>query len=61
MIGRLSSIAVTLLLLSIIVFGLQQLLPGDPAVVLAGEDKSRKRLPPSGRSTAWISRSPCNI
>ena len=44
MIGRLASIAVTLLLLSIIVFSLQQLLPGDPAVVLAGEDKSPETI-----------------
>ena len=44
MIARLASIAVTLLLLSMIVFGLQQLLPGDPAVVLAGEDKSPETI-----------------
>jgi peptide/nickel transport system permease protein len=44
MIGRLFSIALTLLLLSILVFALQQLLPGDPAVVLAGEDKSPETI-----------------
>src|SRR6185312_11304355 len=30
----------TLLIVSVIVFGLQQLLPGDPAQVIAGEDAS---------------------
>lgn len=44
MIARLASIVVTLLLLSVIVFSLQQLLPGDPAVVLAGEDKSPETI-----------------
>lgn len=44
MIGRLTSIAATLLLLSILVFSLQQLLPGDPAVVLAGEDRSPETI-----------------
>ena len=44
MIQRLASILVTLLLLSIIIFSLQQLLPGDPAVVLAGEDKSPETI-----------------
>jgi peptide/nickel transport system permease protein len=44
MIGRLASIVATLLLLSIIVFSLQQLLPGDPAYVLAGEDKSPETI-----------------
>ena len=36
---RLASILPTLLFVTILIFGLQQLLPGDPAVVLAGEDK----------------------
>ena len=44
MIARVFSIAVTLLLLSVIVFSLQQLLPGDPAVVLAGEDRSPETI-----------------
>src|SRR6478672_10089293 len=30
----------TLLLVSMMVFGLQKLLPGDPAVALAGEDRN---------------------
>ena len=28
----------TLMIISVIVFSLQQLLPGDPAILLAGED-----------------------
>jgi peptide/nickel transport system permease protein len=36
---RLATIVPTLLFVSILVFGLQQLLPGDPAVALAGEDR----------------------
>jgi peptide/nickel transport system permease protein len=41
---RLSALASTLLLLSVLVFSLQQLLPGDPAVVLAGEDRSPETI-----------------
>ena len=44
MIARAGSIVATLLLLSVIVFSLQQLLPGDPAFVLAGEDKSPETI-----------------
>lgn len=44
MIARLASVLATLLLLSIIVFALQQLLPGDPAFVLAGDDKSPETI-----------------
>ena len=29
----------TLVFVSILIFGLQQLLPGDPAVILAGEER----------------------
>ncbi len=36
---RLGSILPTLVLVSMLIFGLQQLLPGDPAVILAGEDR----------------------
>jgi peptide/nickel transport system permease protein len=35
--GRLGQTIPTLLIVSILVFGLQELMPGDPAVVLAGE------------------------
>ncbi len=36
---RLATIVPTLLFVTMLIFGLQQLLPGDPAVVLAGEDR----------------------
>jgi peptide/nickel transport system permease protein len=36
---RLITIIPTLILVSMLIFGLQQLLPGDPAVVLAGEER----------------------
>jgi peptide/nickel transport system permease protein len=36
---RLATIIPTLIVVSILIFGLQNLLPGDPALVLAGEDR----------------------
>jgi peptide/nickel transport system permease protein len=42
--GRIGSILATLFLLSVIVFCLQLLLPGDPATVLAGEDRSPETI-----------------
>jgi peptide/nickel transport system permease protein len=36
---RLASILPTLFFVTVLIFGLQQLLPGDPAVILAGEDR----------------------
>lgn len=38
--GRLAVAIPTLLLVSLLVFSLQKLLPGDPALALAGEDRS---------------------
>jgi peptide/nickel transport system permease protein len=39
LVRRLATIVPTLLFVTMLIFGLQQLLPGDPAVVLAGEDR----------------------
>jgi len=39
LIGRIAIIIPTLFFVSIIIFGLQQLLPGDPALALAGEER----------------------
>ena len=36
---RVLSILPTLFFVTVLIFGLQQLLPGDPAVILAGEDR----------------------
>src|SRR6187549_1920335 len=39
LIRRIATILPTLLFVSMLIFGLQQLLPGDPAVILAGEER----------------------
>jgi len=39
LINRLATIIPTLFFVSILIFGLQQLLPGDPAMILAGEER----------------------
>ena len=39
LVRRVAQIIPTLVFVSMLIFGLQQLLPGDPAVVLAGEDR----------------------
>jgi peptide/nickel transport system permease protein len=39
LVRRIATIIPTLIFVSMLIFGLQQLLPGDPAVVLAGEDR----------------------
>jgi peptide/nickel transport system permease protein len=39
LVRRMATIIPTLIFVSMLIFGLQQLLPGDPAVVLAGEDR----------------------
>ena len=40
---RIAQIVPTLLLVSVLVFCLQQLMPGDPAMVLAGEERGDPR------------------
>jgi peptide/nickel transport system permease protein len=39
LVKRLASLVPTLVLVSMLIFGLQRLLPGDPAKILAGEDQ----------------------
>ena len=39
LVRRIATIIPTLIFVSMLIFGLQQLLPGDPAIVLAGEDR----------------------
>ena len=36
---RLLQLVPTVVILSLLIFGLQQLLPGDPALMLAGEER----------------------
>jgi peptide/nickel transport system permease protein len=44
LVRRLTSIVPTLIVVSMLVFGLQLLLPGDPASMLAGEDRDEQSL-----------------
>src|SRR5256886_8052226 len=39
LVHRLGTIVPTLFFVSVLIFGLQQLLPGDPAMILAGEER----------------------
>jgi len=39
LVKRLATLVPTLIFVSMLIFGLQQLLPGDPAVILAGEER----------------------
>ncbi len=55
--NRIAQIVPTLLLVSILVFGLQQLMPGDPAVVLAGEERGDPRVLAQIRAELWLDRS----
>jgi peptide/nickel transport system permease protein len=41
---RLLQIIPTLIFVSMLIFGLQQLLPGDPALIMAGEERDPKVL-----------------
>ena len=46
----------TLLLVSVLVFGLQQLMPGDPALVLAGEERGDPQVLAQIRAELWLDR-----
>ena len=54
--GRLLQLLPTLLLVSILVFGLQQLMPGDPAMVLAGEEGANPQVLAQIRSELLLDR-----
>jgi peptide/nickel transport system permease protein len=55
--GRIAQIIPTMLLVSILVFGLQQLMRGDPAIVLAGEERGDPKVLAQIRSELWLDRS----
>ncbi len=55
--GRFLQVLPTVLLVSILVFALQQLMPGDPAVVLAGEERGDATVLAQIRSELWLDRS----
>jgi len=54
--GRLAQIVPTLILVSVLVFGLQQLMPGDPALVLAGEQSGDPAVVAQIRGELWLDR-----
>jgi peptide/nickel transport system permease protein len=55
--ARILQIIPTLVLVSLLVFGLQQLMPGDPAVILAGEERGDPVVLAQIRSELWLDRS----
>jgi len=55
--GRLLQVIPTILLVSVLVFALQQFLPGDPAVVLAGEERGDPVVLQQIRAELWLDRS----
>ena len=55
--SRIAQVIPTLLLVSILVFCLQQLMPGDPAMVLAGEERGDPRVLAQIRAELWLDRS----
>ena len=55
--NRIAQIVPTLLLVSVLVFCLQQLMPGDPAVVLAGEERGDPQVLAQIRAELWLDRS----
>ena len=54
--GRLLQVIPTVFLVSLLVFGLQQLMPGDPAVVLAGEERGDPVVLAQIRAELWLDR-----
>jgi len=53
---RLGQILPTLLILSFLIFGLQQLMPGDPALILAGEERGDPQVLAQIRAELWLDR-----
>ncbi len=54
---RVAQVVPTLVLVSVLVFGLQQLMPGDPAIILAGEERGDPVVLAQIRSELWLDRS----
>ena len=55
--NRIAQIVPTLILVSVMVFCLQQLMPGDPAMVLAGEERGDAKVLAQIRAELWLDRS----
>jgi peptide/nickel transport system permease protein len=54
--SRLAQVVPTIFLVSVMVFSLQQLMPGDPAMVLAGEERNDPKLLAQIRAEMWLDR-----
>jgi peptide/nickel transport system permease protein len=54
---RIGQVIPTLLILSILIFGLQQLMPGDPALILAGEERGDPAVLAAIRAELGLDRS----
>ena len=54
---RLGQIIPTLLILSVLIFALQQLMPGDPAVIMAGEERGDPVVLAQIRAELFLDRS----
>jgi peptide/nickel transport system permease protein len=54
--SRIAQIIPTLLLVSVLVFCLQQLMPGDPAMVMAGEERGDPVVLAQIRNELWLDR-----
>ena len=54
--ARIAQVVPTLLLVSVLVFLLQQLMPGDPAIVLAGEERGDPVVLAQIRAELWLDR-----
>ena len=55
--ARILQVLPTILLVSILVFALQQLMPGDPALILAGEERGDPQVLAQIRAELWLDRS----
>ena len=56
LVRRLGQVAPTLLILSVLIFGLQQLMPGDPALVMAGEERGDPQVLAAIRAELMLDR-----
>ena len=54
--SRLLQVIPTILLVSVLVFALQQLMPGDPATILAGESRGDPAIMAQIRADLWLDR-----
>lgn len=58
---RLLSLIPTIFIVSVVIFLLVHLTPGDPAAAMLGEDATAAEMRRSIRSWVWMTRSLCSI